>query len=189
MRRFVASALTLVGVICLVWFGADIYARSSFQRDQARVLDRALEGEHHAARPARAIERRGLIGRLEIPRLGLSTVVIEGDDGAALKMGVGHLPDTPLPWQPGNSALAGHRDSFFRPLRRIRRGDEIRFLSPEGRFVYRVREVVVTTPYDLDALASNGGADLTLLTCYPFFHFGAAPDRFVVHAERVDAIR
>src|SRR5687767_144053 len=63
------------------------------------------------------------IGVLEIPRLGLSSVVIEGDEAAALILGVGHLSDTPLPWTNGNSVFAAHRDTFFRPLEHIRRDD------------------------------------------------------------------
>src|SRR5450759_385652 len=62
----------------------------------------------------------GLLGRLEVPRLGLSVIVLEGDDSRALNLGLGHIPGTPLPWANGNSALAGHRDTFLRPLRAIR---------------------------------------------------------------------
>ena len=100
-------------------------------------------------------------------------------------MAVGHLPDTPLPWQDGNTALAGHRDTFFRPLRRIQTGDEIRFATPHGTFRYRVMRHTVVEPDELWVLGASPAAALTLITCYPFDYVGPAPRRFVVHAERM----
>ena len=95
------------------------------------------------------------------------------------------MPDTPFPWQDGNSALAGHRDTFFRPLRRIHVGDEIQFVSPQGAYRYRVTRHLVVDPEDVWVLDASSGAALTLITCYPFDFIGAAPRRFVVHAERI----
>ena len=131
------------------------------------------------------VEPSAPVGRLEIPRIGLSTVVAEGDDENTLEVAVGHLPDTPLPWHEGNSALAGHRDSFFRPLRRIRVGDDIRFATPHGTFRYRVTRHTVVDPDELWVLDASPTAALTLITCYPFDFVGSAPRRFVVHAERI----
>jgi LPXTG-site transpeptidase (sortase) family protein len=125
------------------------------------------------------------IGRLEIPRIGLSAVVMEGDDEQTLNVAVGHLPDTPLPWQEGNAALAGHRDTFFRPLRRLQDGDEIRLVTPHGTFRYRATRQVVVEPNELWVLDPSPAAALTLVTCYPFDFVGTAPRRFVVHAERI----
>jgi sortase A len=125
------------------------------------------------------------IGRLEIPRIGLSAVVMEGDDDETLKVAVGHLPDTPLPWQEGNVALAGHRDTFFRSLRYVRTGNEIRLVTPRGTFRYRATRQVVVDPHDLSVLDHSPRVALTLITCYPFDFVGPAPRRFVVHAERI----
>jgi len=125
------------------------------------------------------------IGRLEIPRIGLSAIVMEGDDENTLNVAVGHLPDTPLPWQKGNAAFAGHRDTFFRPIRRIQTGDEIRLVTPRGTFRYRAIRQVVVEPNELWVLDPSPAAALTLITCYPFDFVGPAPRRFVVHAERI----
>jgi sortase A len=125
------------------------------------------------------------IGVLEIPRLGLSTVVIEGDETAALLLGVGHLADTPLPWATGNSVLAAHRDTFFRPLEGIRRDDVIRFASDGGDLEYVVRNTRIVEPTEVEVLAPTSSSILTLITCYPFNYIGPAPMRFVVTAERV----
>jgi sortase A len=124
------------------------------------------------------------IGMIEIPRLGLSSVVIEGDDVAALLLGVGHLADTPLPWHGGNSVLAAHRDTFFRPLAGIRRNDLIRFSTADAEFEYVVKETMIVGPTDVEVLDPTDTATLTLITCYPFDYIGPAPNRFIVRAER-----
>jgi sortase A len=121
---------------------------------------------------------------LDVPRLKLSTPVIEGDDDKTLKRAVGHLPDTPLPWEGGNSAFAGHRDGLFRPLKDIRVGDEIRFRSSREEFRYRVTATSIVTPEDLSVLDRRSRPSITLITCYPFTYVGNAPKRFIIHAER-----
>jgi sortase A len=128
---------------------------------------------------------RSLIGSLEGARVGLSTMVIEGDDPAVLRAGVGHLPDTPLPWQGGNSALAGHRDTFFRSLRTVRAGDSLSLRTLHGDFQYRVRDILIVDPADVWVLEPTDVPTLTLVTCYPFSYIGPAPKRFVVRAERL----
>ena len=125
------------------------------------------------------------IGVLEIPRLGLSSVVIEGDEAAALLLGVGHLSDTPLPWTNGNSVFAAHRDTFFRPLERIRRDDVIRFSTADAEIEFLVRSTKIVLPTDVEVMAPTSSSTLTLITCYPFTYIGPAPKRFIVTAERV----
>jgi sortase A len=128
--------------------------------------------------------RGSTLGRLEVPRLGLSTIVIEGDDEYNLLVGVGHLPETPLPWHDGNSVLAGHRDTDFRPLRNIQAGDTIQFHTADIIVEYIVRETEIVEPTDLTVLRATDVPTLTLITCYPFTYVGPAPKRFVVRAER-----
>ena len=127
----------------------------------------------------------GLIGRIEIPRLGLSVMVVEGVDRLILRRSVGHIPGTALPGQPGNVGISGHRDTFFRPLRNIRRDDIITLTTLLGEYRYRVVSTKIVSPSDVDVLDASGNEILTLVTCYPFYFVGAAPDRFIVRAERV----
>ena len=89
---------------------------------------------------------------------------MEGDDDDTLKVAVGHLPDTPLPWQAGNAALAGHRDTFFRPLRHLQIGDEIRLETARGTFRDRSTRQVVVEPHELWVLDSSPAAALTRIT-------------------------
>jgi sortase A len=125
------------------------------------------------------------IGTLEIVRLGLSGVVAEGDTDAVLDRAIGHVRDTPLPWQEGNSALAAHRDRIFRPLRGIRSGDIVRLKTPHGDFDYEVHDTLIVKPEDVWVLDPTGTTMLTLISCFPFNYIGSAPERFIVRAQRI----
>ena len=127
----------------------------------------------------------GLVASIEIPRLGISAVVAEGVDTLTLRRAVGHIPGTGLPGEPGNIVLAGHRDTFFRPLRNIERNDIVKLVTPLGEYRYRVVSTKVVSPSDTAVLSPSGNQVLTLVTCYPFYFVGPAPSRFVVRAERI----
>ena len=101
-----------------------------------------------------------------------------------LRIAVGHLPDTPLPWEPGNSAVAAHRDGIFRPLENVRNGDRVIVRTSRGDFEYQVQNTQIVRPTDLSVLEPLGADALTLITCYPFSYIGSAPKRFIVHAIR-----
>jgi sortase A len=122
------------------------------------------------------------MGRLTIPERGISVMVLEGVEDDILDIGAGHVPGTPLPGSDGNFAVAAHRDTFFRELRNIRAGDTIRFSTHEGTFRYFVTTTEIVEPSETRVLKFHGGAELTLITCYPFSFVGAAPQRFIVHA-------
>ncbi len=184
-----------LGLLCLAWYGVARYQSFHYQQHESARLNRALEDHTTESptierlRPAMVASRsksdHQLIGRLEIPRLKISVMVVDGDDTATLKGAAGHLPDTPLPWEFGNSAVAAHRDSFFRPLADIRLGDRLMLTTPHGTFHYSVAKLRVVDPDDLSVLAQTGRSSLTLVTCYPFRYVGPAPRRFVVRADHV----
>jgi len=123
-----------------------------------------------------------VLGRIEIPRIGVSAIVREGDDDTTLSIAVGHIPGTARPGERGNMALAGHRDSFFRALRHIQVHDTIRIRTADHRYEYLVDSTEVVAPQETRLLGPTGGAVLTLVTCYPFGWVGHAPNRFIVRA-------
>lgn len=125
------------------------------------------------------------VGRIEIPAVGLATRVLEGSNARTLQLAVGHIPGTALPGSSGNVGLAGHRNTFFRPLRRIKLGDEIRFTTAAGAFKYRVISLRVVLPNAIEVLNATQLPTLTLVTCYPFDFVGSAPQRLIVHAEMI----
>ena len=123
------------------------------------------------------------IARIDVPRLKLSALAREGVDIRTLRGSVGHVPGTALPGEPGNAAFAAHRDTFFRPLAGIRKGDFVLVTTPDGVHRYRVYATRVVEPTDVTVLRSGQQSQLTLVTCYPFDFVGSAPQRFIVHAE------
>jgi sortase A len=126
------------------------------------------------------------LATLEIPRLGLRVAVFDGTDDVRLDRGVGRIPGTARPGEAGNLAIAGHRDGFFRALKDILPGDEVRLTTLAGSEVYSVDRYWIVTPDEVEVLDSTASPSLTLITCYPFYYVGSAPQRFVVRASRLD---
>jgi sortase A len=184
MRRFCAFLFVLAGCALIAFSAAALMWSEKLQQLFVPSLPSLERPRADEGRRSTEAQPGQPIGVLEIPRLGLSSVVLEGDDSAALLLGVGHLSDTPLPWLNGNSVFAAHRDTFFRPLAGIRRNDIIRFSTADTEFEYVVKELKVVGPADVDVLNPTPGATLTLITCFPFNYIGPAPNRFIVKAER-----
>jgi len=128
-----------------------------------------------------------LIGRIEIPRLALSVVVVEGVDRISLRRAVGHIPGTALPGEAGNVGLAGHRDTFFRQLKDVKIDDEIQISTLTGNLKYQVVALRIVDPENVGVLAQSGDNALTLVTCYPFYFVGPAPKRWIVRARQVSS--
>jgi sortase A len=156
---------------------------SPWPRAEAPGAERSVRGVPAAERQAADL---GLIGRIEIPRLGLAAIVREGIDGRTLERAVGHVSGTALPGQNGNVCLAGHRDTFFRRLEGVRKNDTIRITTPTATYDYTVLGTSVVDPGAVEVLTSNGDAALTLVTCYPFRYVGPAPRRFIVSGRLMD---
>jgi sortase A len=172
-----AAALCLIGdcvfVLANTWLT---------QRQASRV------SAEPGVQPTPASESRivtgGLVGRMKIPRLNISVAIAEGTAAATLRRAVGHISGTALPGQSGNIGIAGHRDTLFRSLRNARQGDSILLVTSQGEYRYRVVSTRIVPPTEVAVLRPDGHEILTLVTCYPFYFIGPAPDRFIVRAER-----
>lgn len=191
-RIRIGRLLIVAGTLFLTyWFAvrADAWV---FQNRMTRRLDAAesprpaADDRTHESRGDDA-DMAGLIGRIEIPRLRLSSLVLEGTAERTLRRGVGHVECTALPGESGNVGLAAHRDTYFGKLARVSNGDLILIRTPEGSFTYRVDSTLIVLPDRGDLLDEGGPATLTLVTCYPFHWIGPAPRRFVVRARRVES--
>jgi len=119
---------------------------------------------------------------LRIRRLALEVPVLEGTDEWTLDRGVGHIEDTARPGETGNVGIAGHRDGFFRVLKDIQPGDVLELALPGSVRRYHVEKLSVVRPEDVRVLEPTPGPRLTLVTCYPFYFAGPAPERFIVQA-------
>ena len=181
--------LRVAGVLCLCVAGAGLVESHLFQSFQSSAFDREraartaiapLQGDEHLGFGTPAT---GVLGRIEIPRLGIRAMIEEGVDDETLKVAVGHIPGTSRPGEAGNIGLAAHRDTFFRGLRRIHTGDLLTLTTLDGSRTYRVASTSVVDPDRVDVLAAATGVRaVTLVTCFPFHWVGAAPRRFVVRA-------
>ncbi len=204
--RMLRGGFLVLGLLALgSWSRNDLAARA-FQSAASRNLE---SGQHPRSRtpwslgpgavfaaaapipgtraPSR-IEDPAVLGRIEIPRLGIRAIVAEGSDLGTLGRAVGHIPSTACPGSAGNCTLAGHRDTFFRGLGGIRVADVIRIVAPPHLYEYRVEWTAVVDPKRVDVLAPTARPSLTLVTCYPFGFLGHAPQRFVVRARQLERL-
>ncbi len=180
-RLFLAAAVSM-----LAWCGYVLVDTWSFQHSEERQFESLRIARSGAAAAIPPPASGGPIGRIEIPRLNLSVIVVEGVDNAILRRAAGHIPGTALPGQRGNIGISGHRDTFFRPLRNIRKDDIVTLTTLDGEYHYRVVSTKIVIPSDVAVLDSDGREVLTLVTCHPFYFVGAAPNRFIVRAERIE---
>jgi sortase A len=185
---WIERVLLGTGIVCLGWWGVVSLQAARYQFQQRAAFEQMRVAAPAVVNASALLPTGSLIGSIDIPQLRLSAMIAEGDDDATLKVAIGHLPDTPLPWHEGNSALAGHRDTFFRSLQHIRVGDELRVSTVHGDLRYEVRETMVVGPNDLWVLDPTDRPTLTLITCYPFGYVGKAPRRFIVRAERTTSM-
>jgi len=119
---------------------------------------------------------------LRIPRLKLEVPVYDGTSDAVLDLAAGRIEDTALPGSPGNVGIAAHRDGFFRVLKDIKEGDVLVLDTPVAAEQYRVEWIRITIPEDVSVIDPTPGPAVTLVGCYPFYHVGPAPQRFIVRA-------
>jgi sortase A len=180
----------LAGVIALAYVAFTLIDTELYQsraRDQFEELKAPLKATNTNTTPKTIapIIAGAPLGRIEISSLGVGAMILEGIDDKTLRRAVGHIPGTAVPGQPGNVALAGHRDTFFRGLRNVHKDDEITLETLAGSYRYRVDHIQIVLPGDIELLKNSGQPTLTLVTCYPFSFVGSAPQRFVVQAHRI----
>jgi sortase A len=121
---------------------------------------------------------------LRIRRIGLEVPILEGTDDWTLNRAAGHIEDTAAPGADGNCGIAGHRDGFFRPLKDVVAGDVIEIETPRGVTAYRIERTWIVGPEDVSVLDPTPVSAVTLVTCYPFYFVGSAPQRYIVRAVR-----
>jgi sortase A len=174
--------LLATGLLALAYAAYVVMDAQAYQAIEQKRFARARAAAAAASNAAPALLDGGVIGELQIRRLGLKAMVVQGDSAAILQRAVGHLADTALPGAAGNVVLAGHRDTFFRPLKGVHPGDAITLKTRDGDFEYLVESTDVVPPSDVQVLAPTGGRTLTLITYFPFSYIGSAPNRFIVRA-------
>jgi len=193
--RWCSRLCLLIGLAAIAWcvyFWVDARVDQIVQRQRFDAISLRKDpdpapvvGRDVLETPKLAIG--SVLGQMEIPRIGISLMVLEGDSDPILRRAAGHLESTAIPGQPGNVAIAAHRDTFFRALRNIRDQDVITLSTLTGTYRYQVDSVEVVGPNATEVLADSPQPTLTLITCYPFYYVGPAPKRFIVHAQQLSS--
>lgn len=190
------------GIVCLAYVGVRHVDGVNGNRESMRRFTELQRTEHRARgsvdltlwSPARiqawqSTERLTSptpLAILRIPRIRLDVALLEGTDDVTLNRAVGHIEDTALPGDDGNVGIAGHRDGFFRGLMNVAPGDAIELETVHGTENYRIERTWIVSPDDISVLDPTPERTLTLVTCYPFYFVGPAPQRYIVRAVRSD---
>src|SRR4051812_43790262 len=170
--HFARRVFIAVGCVMLAYAGGTVAYSGIYQRYQSWKFGR------QAARPevvqaaileAPDLREGDVLGKLLIPRIGISVIVLQGTETETLVLGAGHVPGTPLPGVEGNVVIAAHRDTFFRRVEAIVPGDSIQFATARGTWKYVVDSTEIVDPEDTRAMESRAREELTLITCYPFY--------------------
>ena len=178
-QTLLVAGLLLLSYSTAIWVYAD-----GFQAYQKWIFD-SVRAQPSKPLTQQSVTPHAVIGRIEIPRLNLTAMIVEGVEEGDLLRGAGHVPGTALPGEPGNLAIGGHRDTFFRPLRNIRNNDIIVVTTLHDTYQYAVTSTEITGPDDTKVLDPTPDPMLTLISCYPFSYVGPAPERFIVRARLI----
>jgi len=180
---FFIFGLAALGYVGWIWFDArlQIAAETKAFDDARREAAAGI-----AAAPTHEEAPADFRAKLFIPRLDISAIVREGDDDRTLRYAAGHVPSTVFPGEKGNVAVAAHRDTIFRGLRNVEPGDHVLLQTESSDYEYIVDGTSIVKPSDVSVLDPTPGVNtLTLVTCYPFYYVGHAPQRFIVRAHQV----
>jgi LPXTG-site transpeptidase (sortase) family protein len=184
LKRSWPSLLIVAGVALLLYVGSQYATMYAAQRRLAQQWQ-----QQNLQLPTQPAGLVTTLTRLSIPSINLDAVVVEGVGRRELLMGPGHMPNTPEPGQPGNVVISAHRDTFFRHIHELKEGDYIIVERAGRRFRYQVTGKKVVEPNDMAVVQPTPGSQLTLLTCYPTYYIGPAPQRLVVFSRLVDVSR
>ena len=181
ITAFLGPTLIVAGAALLAFVGAQ-YGRMALEQHR---LAREWQRQNQADMAATTADD-GLI-KLLVPKIKLEAIVVEGASPKQLLLGPGHMPETPPPGEIGNSVITAHRDTFFRHIYELNKGDIIEVRRRGKLYSYQVTGKKVTNPADLSVLRQGTDQRLTLITCYPTYFIGPAPDRLVVFAKLAES--
>lgn len=186
VRGNLPRVFVLLGILLLIYVAAQYGSMYAEQRRLAREWDQQnqLTSSTSEKTPAEHSEHDTLT-RLSIPKINLDAIVVEGTSRHALLLGPGHMESSVLPGEVGNAVISAHRDTFFRHIYELNKGDEILVRRDGKVYRYEVIGKRVVQPSDVEVTRNSSDARLTLITCYPTYYIGPAPERLVVFSKLV----
>jgi sortase A len=184
-RRTISLALIVIGVILLGYVAGEYWGMYRSQKNLE------AEWQRQAATisvPGKApVSPDQLLTRLQIPKIQVDAIVVEGASRRELSEGPGHMKQTAQPGETGNAVITGHRDTFFRHIYELNKGDQIQVRRSGRTFTYEVTGRKIVMPEDISVIKPTNNPQLTLITCYPTYYIGPAPKRLVVFSKLVDS--
>lgn len=183
-REWVSLFFLVLGLALIGYVGSQYWDMYHSQRQLQAQWEKQAAAATTPGQPKLSAEE--MLTRVSIPKINLDAIVVEGATFKQLKKGPAHMTETALPGSPGNAVITGHRDTFFRHIYELEKGDAI-FVRRNGEsFKYEVTGKKVVKPEDVSVLKQTPDAQLTLITCYPTYYIGPAPERLVVFSKLVD---
>ncbi len=182
-KKHLPQLFIVAGVVLLVYVSLQYYGMYSEQKRLTQIWEQ--QNSPSADKSARAKSDDGLT-RLLIPKINVDAIVVEGAGNKQLKIGPGRITTTALPGEPGNSVITAHRDTFFRHIYELQKGDRMTVQRNGELMSFEVVGKKIVNPEDLSVLKQTADAQLTLITCYPTYYIGPAPERLVVTSKLVD---
>lgn len=183
-RRRLSLVLMLGGLGLLGYVGSEYWSMYREQQDLHRLWQAQQKAAAASSAPSTAVDD-GLT-RVSIPKINLDVIVVEGTNHKALRLGPGHLKNTPAPGELGNSVISAHRDTFFRHIYELTKGDRIDVTRDGHDYIFEVTGKKIVQPDDLSVVKNSADARLTLITCYPTYYIGPAPERLIVVSRLVN---
>lgn len=182
-RQSYSWVLVFVGVALLIYVGGQYWGMYRSQQNLEAQWERQAATANIPGAPKLTAD--DLLTRVVIPKINLDAIVVEGASRKKLSEGPGHMKETAAPGEPGNAVITGHRDTFFRHIYELNKGDDIMVRRNGQTFRYEVTGKKIVMPDDVAVLKQTPDAQLTLITCYPTYYIGPAPKRLVVFSKLV----
>jgi sortase A len=185
LRQAISLLLLLVGIGLIGYVTGEYWDMYHSQRR----LEAEWQHQQQLAMPAPGRPKLtgiDLLTRVSIPKINLDAIVVEGASRKQLSIGPGHMKQTAMPGEPGNAVITGHRDTFFRHIYELQKGDEIVVRRNGQVFRYEVTGKKIVKPEDVSVLKQTPDPRLTLITCYPTYYIGPAPERLVIFSKLVE---
>jgi LPXTG-site transpeptidase (sortase) family protein len=184
-RRVISLALVVIGVVLMGYVAGEYWG---IYRSQKNL---EAEWQRQAATvsiPGKApVSPDQMLTRLQIPKIQVDAIVVEGASRRELSEGPGHMKQTAQPGETGNAVITAHRDTFFRHIYELNKGDQIQVRRSGRTFTYEVTGKRIVMPEDISVIKPTDNPQLTLITCYPTYYIGPAPKRLVVFSKLVDS--
>ena len=182
-RKVLSMVLLLLGVSLLGYVGSEYWGMYRTQKQLEVQWEQQAATVRTPGQPRLAAH--DLLTRVSIPKISLDAIVIEGVSRKQLSVGPGHMKDTAFPGAAGNAVITGHRDTFFRHIYELQKGDDILVRRDGQLFKYQVTGKKIVKPDDVSVLKQTTDPQLTLITCYPTYYIGPAPERLVVFSKLI----